>query len=109
MVPRENKNIAYAKFGGDKQRILWYFPKWPIDNTRMKTLYSILCSFMQHVQQTVNTINKESMELLYVSLHIWHLLLSKRFITDRREEFRPKLSEVRSLFVSMFFCLVLLR
>ncbi|KAK2555339.1 Unhealthy ribosome biogenesis protein 2-like protein [Acropora cervicornis] len=48
-----------------------------------------LCSGM-----TVNTINKESMELLYVSLHIWHLLLSKRFITDRREEFRPKLSEV---------------
>ena len=27
MVPRENKNNAYAKFGGggDKQRVLWYF------------------------------------------------------------------------------------
>jgi len=30
MVPRENKNNAYAKFGGDKQGVLWYFPKWPI-------------------------------------------------------------------------------
>ena len=30
MVPRENKNNAYAKFGGDKQRVLWDFPKWPI-------------------------------------------------------------------------------
>ena len=28
MVPRENKNNA--KFAGDKQRVLWYFPKWPI-------------------------------------------------------------------------------
>ena len=39
MVPRENKNSAYSKFklgagmgggggeGGDKQRVLWYFPK----------------------------------------------------------------------------------
>ena len=30
MAPRENKNSAYAKFGGDKQRLLWYFPKWAI-------------------------------------------------------------------------------
>ena len=30
MVPRENKNNGYAKFGGDKQRVLWYFPNWPI-------------------------------------------------------------------------------
>ena len=28
-VPRENKNNAYAKIWGDKQRVLWYFPKWP--------------------------------------------------------------------------------
>ena len=25
MVPREIENNAYAKFGGDKQRALWYF------------------------------------------------------------------------------------
>ena len=34
MVPREHKNNAYAKFGGgggNKQRALWYFPKWPIE------------------------------------------------------------------------------
>ena len=30
MVPRENKNNACAKFWGDKQRVLWCFPKWPI-------------------------------------------------------------------------------
>lgn len=30
IAPRENKNSAYAKFGGEKQRLLWYFPKWPI-------------------------------------------------------------------------------
>ena len=32
MVPRENKNNAYAKFGGGggEQRVLWYFRKWPI-------------------------------------------------------------------------------
>jgi len=30
MVPRENKNNAHAKFGGNKQRVLWYFPKRPI-------------------------------------------------------------------------------
>ena len=38
MVPRENKNNAYAKFG-DKQRVLWCFPQWPIalihDNRRV--------------------------------------------------------------------------
>ena len=28
MVPRENKNNAYAKCGGTNKR--WYFPKWPI-------------------------------------------------------------------------------
>ena len=31
MVPRENKNNAYAKFGGTN-RVLWYFLKWPIPN-----------------------------------------------------------------------------
>ena len=30
MVPKENENNAYAKFGGDRQRVLWYFPRWPI-------------------------------------------------------------------------------
>ena len=30
MIRRENKNDAYAKIWGDKQRALWYFPKWPI-------------------------------------------------------------------------------
>ena len=24
MAPRENENKAYAKFGGDKHRTLWY-------------------------------------------------------------------------------------
>ena len=37
MVPRENKNNAYAKFEGDKQRVLWYFPKWPI-KTKLSNL-----------------------------------------------------------------------
>ena len=31
MVPRENKNNAYVKFWGHKQRVLWYFPKFPIE------------------------------------------------------------------------------
>ena len=31
MVPRENKNNAYAKIWGDKKRVLWYFPNWPIE------------------------------------------------------------------------------
>ena len=31
MVPRENENNAYAKFLGDKQRVLWYFANWPIE------------------------------------------------------------------------------
>ena len=30
MVPRETGNNAYAKFWKDKQRVLWYFWKWPI-------------------------------------------------------------------------------
>ena len=30
MVPRENKNNAYAKFWRDKQRSLWYSSKWPV-------------------------------------------------------------------------------
>ena len=30
MVPRENKCNTYAKFWRDKQRVLWYFWKWPI-------------------------------------------------------------------------------
>ena len=31
MVPRENKNNAYAKFGGtEKEYCMWYFPKWLI-------------------------------------------------------------------------------
>ena len=30
MIPRENKNNAYAKFEGDNQRVLRYFAKWPI-------------------------------------------------------------------------------
>ena len=30
MVPRENRNNAKAKFWGDKERVLWYFLKWPI-------------------------------------------------------------------------------
>ena len=46
-VPRENNINAYAKFGGDKQRVLWYFPKWPIAclayaRTKLKTLWSFL-------------------------------------------------------------------
>ena len=31
MVPRENKNNAYAKIWGDIKRVLWYFPNWPIE------------------------------------------------------------------------------
>ena len=30
MVPRENKSNTYAKCWRDKQRVLWYFLKWPI-------------------------------------------------------------------------------
>ena len=36
MAPRETENNAYAKFGGDKQRALWYvmeFLEWSISNT----------------------------------------------------------------------------
>ena len=32
MVPREAGNNAYAKFWRDKQKVLWYFWKWPILN-----------------------------------------------------------------------------
>ena len=30
MVPRETENNAYAKFWGDKKRVLWYFLEWSI-------------------------------------------------------------------------------
>ena len=30
MVPRENKNNAYAKFGGTNKKYYCLFPKWPI-------------------------------------------------------------------------------
>ena len=30
MVPRENKNKCLCKIWGEKQRVLWYFPKCPI-------------------------------------------------------------------------------
>ena len=31
IIPRENKNNAcFCKFWRDKQRVLWYFPNWPI-------------------------------------------------------------------------------
>ena len=30
MVPRENKNNAYAKFGGTNKEYYGIFPKWPI-------------------------------------------------------------------------------
>ena len=29
MAPRENENNAYAKFWGDKQRVLWYVMVFP--------------------------------------------------------------------------------
>lgn len=31
MVPRENKKKT-CKFGGEKQRVLCYFQKWPVDS-----------------------------------------------------------------------------
>ena len=39
MVPIESGNNAYAKFGAGggwgKQRVLWYFPKWPIERLNL--------------------------------------------------------------------------
>ena len=37
--PRETENNAYAKFGGNKQRALWYvvvFLEWSIELNRIK-------------------------------------------------------------------------
>ena len=43
MVPRENKNNAYAKLGGTKKEYYGIFRKWPIDKPYSRiTLY--LCS-----------------------------------------------------------------
>ena len=33
MVPKENKNNSYAKFGGTNKEYYGIFPKRPIDNT----------------------------------------------------------------------------
>ena len=45
MVPRENKNNPYAKFDGNKQRILWYFPKWPVDISKGECTLSVRWPF----------------------------------------------------------------
>ena len=52
MVPRENKNNAYEKFG-DKRRVLWYFSKWPIvkkKNTNfLNSFFYDLCKSLPNI------------------------------------------------------------
>ena len=44
--------------------------------------------------QTTKTVNKDSLDRLYVSLQVWFRLLSGRFTKERRKELRPKLPKV---------------
>ena len=41
MAPRENENKAYAKFGGDKQRTLWYVMVFSgvVNYVRLSSIY----------------------------------------------------------------------
>ncbi|XP_068694742.1 unhealthy ribosome biogenesis protein 2 homolog [Montipora foliosa] len=43
---------------------------------------------------TISTINKDSVNLLHVSLQVWFRLLSERFIKERKKELRPRLPKV---------------
>ena len=43
MVLRENKSNIYAKFWRDKQRVLWYFWKWPIGYWQKSWLHTSKC------------------------------------------------------------------
>ena len=36
MVPRVNKNNAYVKFLENDERLLFHFPKWPIENRSIR-------------------------------------------------------------------------
>ena len=48
MAPRETENNAYAKFGGDKQRALWYvmvFLEWSITGTLRLIRFTLLYVF----------------------------------------------------------------
>ena len=44
MAPRETENNAYAKFWGDKQRELWYFPWWSIALSSAKHFHLLFLS-----------------------------------------------------------------
>ena len=52
MAPRETENNAYAKFGVDKQRALWYvmvFLEWSIVVLKLGSLTVFQCSFLLFV------------------------------------------------------------
>ena len=58
MVPRENENNPYAKFGGDKQRVLWYFPKWPIGDSLLTSLFKFLLISIRLTYEIVFTVTQ---------------------------------------------------
>jgi len=59
------------------------------DPVLLPELLEGLCS-----EIATKSINKESLDQLFVSLNVWLRLLSGRFTKDRRKELRPKLPKV---------------
>ena len=53
MAPRENKNNAYAKFWG-KNRVLWYFPEWPINTLGYRYILLCMCVRRCNIRKCYN-------------------------------------------------------
>ena len=55
MVPRDIGNNAYAKCWRDKQRVLWYFLKWPTSQGYGKRQTSeAKCAFCQRAKELIS-------------------------------------------------------
>ena len=59
IVSRENKNNASAKFWREKQRVLWYFWKWPFFRT------------LAHTKETLNESLPETEDPSSFPLNCW--------------------------------------
>ena len=51
--PKRKQKQCLSKIWGDKQRVLWYFPKWPIETWQAQDLYSKCCCWPQQLHLLV--------------------------------------------------------
>ena len=68
MIPRENKNNAHAKFGGQTKGIkLWYFPKWPMSLVACLNFEKVSCRCFVNFSRCCRKF-KERMSFVAISL-----------------------------------------